>query len=657
MDNPEEHTETMIAYSNPDRDGRVEHLVIIGVQMKHDQIRLRDHASINDIRARYQDVPTTLISMSPVRKATLVPKRREGQATSALERDVGYEPNCSYVDEGVFSACRFVEVWNFHNADDDDEEYYDDDEESYSESEYTGSEDHTRSDYSGTYGDSYTDTNYDDSYIEGDAGSGYHDGESYGEGSTFGTSVPSRDDARPQESHHPEADHHREAERNHFYNKGESWYDRDEERHENPPSLPPSQRSDMNEYDQYQQHQDQRGNDHQEDHMNQFREQSEQQQDDQDSTPSSRHSRRSRSRTRNLKQKEQIAKGSRSSQRRSTATIESEHSSRGGRGSVSGSERSYDSRSYTEGDSRFDESGSSWTHGEADSSYADGQDSRGRDYVDQEQSIDSRGHRRDNGSEYSDSIRDEQSSSGVSSNYTGDTGERQSSHKSASSGQKHRNQEDVIPDNPVVASQSTNPFEEDHVDYTGRGNQDENGYDSDPNNHHEEEYDHHVDEQRNEAVWEQAMAKHEQQDSIVRQFEDYYEERGGLPSQLVDDHSCPRTSSDSSLLLDEKQDEEAANRLSNADMSGSESFYVYGDDDESENSGLAALNRWNENVPTQPALGRNDDVEEDYLDGWSDEDTMGELDQDGRKRSGVSPKRRPWANSAGNGDSFYSYGD
>ncbi|KAL7465249.1 hypothetical protein ACHAXS_005577 [Conticribra weissflogii] len=674
MDNPDEHTETMIAYSNPDRDGRVEHLVIIGVQMKHDQIRLRDHASINDIRARYQDVPTTLISMSPVRKARLAPKRKEGQATSALERDVGYEPNCSYVDEGVFSACRFVEVWNFHNADDDDEDYYDDDEESYSGSEYTGSEDYTRSEYSGTYGDSYTDTNYDDSYMEGDGESGYHDGESHGEGSTFSTTLTSHDDGRPQESHQPEGDRHHEVEKKYFYDKGESWYDRDEERHENPPALPPSQHGDLNEYDQYQQHQDQQGNDNHEDRMNQDRGESEQQQDDLDSTPSSRHSRRSRSRTRNLNQKERIAKESRSNQRRSTLTRESKDTSRGhsGRGSGSGTEGSYDSRSYTEGDSRFDESGSSWTHGEGGSSYADGQESRGGDFDDHEQSSDNRGHRHDHGSQYSDeghgdqdegsyysnSIRDEQSSSGVFSNYTGGTSERQSSRKSASSGHKHQNQEDVVLETPEVSNQSTNPFEDDQEDDADRGNQDENRYDSAYNNYHEEQYDQLVDTQRNEEVWEQAMAKHEKQDSFVRQFEDYYEERGELPREVVDDQSCPLTSSDSSLVFEEKEDEDAAKRVSNADMSGSESFYVYGEDDESENSGLAALNRWNNNIPTQPALGRNDDIEEYHLDGWSDdEDAMGELDQDRRERTGVPLKQRPWANSAGNGDSFYSYGD
>lgn len=99
----------------------VRHLVIVGIQMTKDQLRLKGRSNINEIRARFDDVPTTLVSMSPLRKATLAPKRRSGQCGSKLEKDVGYEPNCSYIDEGVFSACRLVEVWNFHNEDGGDE--------------------------------------------------------------------------------------------------------------------------------------------------------------------------------------------------------------------------------------------------------------------------------------------------------------------------------------------------------------------------------------------------------------------------------------------------------------------------------------------------------------------------------------------------------
>jgi len=114
------------------RDQSVRHLVIIAMQCgaggsgSGDALRLKGNAHIDDIRSRYEDVPTTLVSLSPVRRATLAPyRRRAGMCGSKLEKDVGYEPNCSYVDEGVFSEVRMVEVWNFHNADDDD----DDDEE------------------------------------------------------------------------------------------------------------------------------------------------------------------------------------------------------------------------------------------------------------------------------------------------------------------------------------------------------------------------------------------------------------------------------------------------------------------------------------------------------------------------------------------------
>lgn len=109
----------------------VKHLVIIGIQKQKDQLRLKGNGNIMEIRSRYNDVPTTLVSISPVRKATLAPKRRSGQHMSKLEKDIGYDPNCSYIDSGVFSECRLIEVWNFHNADDEEgsesdyDSYYD----------------------------------------------------------------------------------------------------------------------------------------------------------------------------------------------------------------------------------------------------------------------------------------------------------------------------------------------------------------------------------------------------------------------------------------------------------------------------------------------------------------------------------------------------
>jgi len=117
---------------------RIEHLVIICIQHTKDSVRLKGTAHINEIRERYNDVPTTLVSISPIRKVTLAPtNRRNGQCGSKLEKDVGYEPNCSYIDENVFSEVRQVEVWNFHNANDDDVDIGTDEEE-YNVSEELG---------------------------------------------------------------------------------------------------------------------------------------------------------------------------------------------------------------------------------------------------------------------------------------------------------------------------------------------------------------------------------------------------------------------------------------------------------------------------------------------------------------------------------------
>ena len=149
-----EYSETMIEF----RQSKVEHLVIIGVQQQHGndtintqetKLRLKARGHVNEIRSRYDDVPTTLVSLSPVRKITLAPlQRRDGVCGSKLEKDVGYEPNCSYIDEGVFSACRMVEVWNFHNADEegsdeDGSEYSDEEGGSYS-SQSESEEEHTQ---------------------------------------------------------------------------------------------------------------------------------------------------------------------------------------------------------------------------------------------------------------------------------------------------------------------------------------------------------------------------------------------------------------------------------------------------------------------------------------------------------------------------------
>ncbi|KAL3802944.1 hypothetical protein HJC23_011567 [Cyclotella cryptica] len=143
----DDYTDSFLELSSS--QSNVQHLVIVAIQTTKDQMRLKGRSNINEIRARYEDVPTTLVSMSPLRKATLAPKRRDGQCGSKLEKDVGYEPNCSYIDEGVFSACRLVEVWNFHN------------------------EDNGSGDEEGSNPDEFE--NYDEESIEGDRQDSYRD--------------------------------------------------------------------------------------------------------------------------------------------------------------------------------------------------------------------------------------------------------------------------------------------------------------------------------------------------------------------------------------------------------------------------------------------------------------------------------------------------
>ena len=119
------------------------HLVIIGIQPLHSSpsVRLRDHGHINELRDRYGDVPTTVVSLRPIPETNwFSPSARMedgtvGSRRSKLEGDLGYEPNFSYVDEGIFSQCRQVEVWNFHNADDDDDDDDFEEDEDYDEEE------------------------------------------------------------------------------------------------------------------------------------------------------------------------------------------------------------------------------------------------------------------------------------------------------------------------------------------------------------------------------------------------------------------------------------------------------------------------------------------------------------------------------------------
>jgi hypothetical protein len=73
------------------------HLVLLCV---HSHARLIENASIDCIMARYNNIPTTLVSLP------CCPKFRS-------HRDVGRRPDIQYDDDCVFSACRKVEIWNF----------------------------------------------------------------------------------------------------------------------------------------------------------------------------------------------------------------------------------------------------------------------------------------------------------------------------------------------------------------------------------------------------------------------------------------------------------------------------------------------------------------------------------------------------------------
>jgi len=75
----------------------------------HSHARLERQASLHHIRSLYHFPPTTLIRLP------CCPKFRS-------HADVGRPPDISYEDDGVFSACRQVQMWNFAkgNGDRDD---------------------------------------------------------------------------------------------------------------------------------------------------------------------------------------------------------------------------------------------------------------------------------------------------------------------------------------------------------------------------------------------------------------------------------------------------------------------------------------------------------------------------------------------------------
>jgi hypothetical protein len=125
-------TTSSCRFGRPPPGVAVCHLVIIGIQPTElsEPVRMDGNGHINEVRSRYDDVPTTLTSLSPVRGTTtsLAPPGAERRYhANRLQKDLGYAPNHWYVDEGVFSECREVKVWNFHNSEDDEDDYDDGD--------------------------------------------------------------------------------------------------------------------------------------------------------------------------------------------------------------------------------------------------------------------------------------------------------------------------------------------------------------------------------------------------------------------------------------------------------------------------------------------------------------------------------------------------
>ncbi|KAL7541787.1 hypothetical protein ACHAXR_011214 [Thalassiosira sp. AJA248-18] len=96
--------EDFLIQSNNNEDGddgtsteKYDHLILLCV---HSHARLVGNASVPNIMAKYNNIPTTLISVP------CCPKFRS-------QKDVGRAPDIQYEDDCVFSACRRVEVWNF----------------------------------------------------------------------------------------------------------------------------------------------------------------------------------------------------------------------------------------------------------------------------------------------------------------------------------------------------------------------------------------------------------------------------------------------------------------------------------------------------------------------------------------------------------------
>lgn len=87
-----------VVSSKNESTARYDFLVLICV---HSHARLVDAAYVENIMTKYNNIPTTLVSLP------CCPKFRS-------HRDIGRAPDIEYEDDCVFSACRKVEVWNFY---------------------------------------------------------------------------------------------------------------------------------------------------------------------------------------------------------------------------------------------------------------------------------------------------------------------------------------------------------------------------------------------------------------------------------------------------------------------------------------------------------------------------------------------------------------
>ena len=89
--------EFVTSNNDANNQGKYDSLILLCV---HSHAPLKGLASIENIMAKYNNIPTTLVSLP------CCPKFRS-------QKDVGRRPVVEYEDDCVFSACRTVQLWNF----------------------------------------------------------------------------------------------------------------------------------------------------------------------------------------------------------------------------------------------------------------------------------------------------------------------------------------------------------------------------------------------------------------------------------------------------------------------------------------------------------------------------------------------------------------